>query len=459
MWINGREEKGILTTQAKADTAYRTIVGVERRDPSVVHWREGNRVTVRVFPCLPGEARQFKIGITSPLRLENRLGQSQQLVYENAWFEGPNSRTTTETVKLEFSQKPHNADWPECLKPGFFDPPIRKQLIRESTYQPRWAVRFDAPALATSGFRLGSTIYQLQPARQQMESFHPKAVFLDLNRNWTDDDINRMLKLAGNRPVWVYDEELVQLTGDNRDEITARLLQQRFSVFPFYRIPEPASALLVTKSTENGPQLEDLANSPYAEALKRQPIDQPALRTFCLSNASEVVKTLSKLGVLQVDQGTFDELKWLLGRQLFVRQSVADASVVLPQSGVRIVRTESAETGHFNAAGVPDHLVRLYAYNHLMSQIGRHYFSKDFHSDSLVAQAQQAHIVSPISSLIVLETQKDYDRFGIKKPQNSLENATLKNTGAVPEPREWALLALLAVWVLYTWWKGRYVGI
>jgi XrtN system VIT domain protein len=67
LWINGNEEKAILTTKEKADSAYKTIVGAERRDPSVVHWQEGNSVSVRVFPVLPGESRKFKIGITAPL--------------------------------------------------------------------------------------------------------------------------------------------------------------------------------------------------------------------------------------------------------------------------------------------------------------------------------------------------------------------------------------------------------
>lgn len=44
LWINGKEEKGHLTTQAKADSAYKTIIGIEHRDPSVVHWQEGNTV-------------------------------------------------------------------------------------------------------------------------------------------------------------------------------------------------------------------------------------------------------------------------------------------------------------------------------------------------------------------------------------------------------------------------------
>ena len=44
LWIGGREEKAVLTTKGKADSAYREIVGVEHRDPSVEHRPRGGPV-------------------------------------------------------------------------------------------------------------------------------------------------------------------------------------------------------------------------------------------------------------------------------------------------------------------------------------------------------------------------------------------------------------------------------
>ncbi len=96
LWIEGKEEKAILTTKEKADSAYRTIVGVESRDPSVVRWQEGNTVSVRVFPVNPTESRVFKIGITAPLKMENR-----KMVYENIAFRGPVFGNATEYTSIE----------------------------------------------------------------------------------------------------------------------------------------------------------------------------------------------------------------------------------------------------------------------------------------------------------------------------------------------------------------------
>jgi CHASE2 domain-containing sensor protein len=53
-----------------------------------------------------------------------------------------------------------------------------------------------------------------------------------------------------------------------------------------------------------------------------------------------------------------------------------------------------------------------------------------------------------VSSLVVLESQKDYDRFGISANTNTLGNAAFKQRGAVPEPQEWLLLILAALLLL-----------
>ncbi|RYZ33541.1 MAG: XrtN system VIT domain-containing protein, partial [Sphingobacteriales bacterium] len=93
LWINGVESKGILTTKGKADSAYKSIVGIERRDPSVVHWQEGNKVSVRVFPVPQSGNRIFKIGITAPMVVHD-----DQLEYRNISFDGPWTNDAKELV-------------------------------------------------------------------------------------------------------------------------------------------------------------------------------------------------------------------------------------------------------------------------------------------------------------------------------------------------------------------------
>lgn len=65
----------------------------------------------------------------------------------------------------------------------------------------------------------------------------------------------------------------------------------------------------------------------------------------------------------------------------------------------------------------------------------------------LVDEAKKAYVVTPVSSLVVLEAKKDYERFDIKDNGPGLKNASANSKGAVPEPHEWALI-IIAIGVL-----------
>jgi XrtN system VIT domain protein len=189
--------------------------------------------------------------------------------------------------------------------------------------------------------------------------------------------------------------------------------------------------------------------------------DQP-IRTFCIGNdLSPYLKTLAELHVLNVSSGSIDNLSGLLTKHQFPTQLNDPNGVVLSEAGVTIretpIRIRTAEeiqrAGIVRQSSAPDHLARLFFYNHLLQRIGRNYFAPNYQTANLIEEAQRAHIVSPLSSLVVLETENDYNRFGIKKDINGLDNATLKSEGAVPEPHEWALLAMTALFVGWIYWR------
>jgi hypothetical protein len=68
--------------------------------------------------------------------------------------------------------------------------------------------------------------------------------------------------------------------------------------------------------------------------------------------------------------------------------------------------------------------------------------------------AKDANIVTPISSLIVLETDQDYVNNGIEKNINTLGNASI-NDGSVPEPHEWAMLIISLCLILFYFKKKK----
>jgi XrtN system VIT domain protein len=240
--------------------------------------------------------------------------------------------------------------------------------------------------------------------------------------------------------------------------VTKRLLTERFSLFPIFRINDPAHALLVTKTGATGPYLDDLTGNPFAGHLSRYTTRANAqpLRTWCLSAPAPMLASLSELRVLQPAYGSLMGLEQCLTDRKFARPD-APGHVTLPATGVQLVQTPVVKNTPKPTNGAPDHLYRLFAYNHLMQQVGSYYFDRNRLNDKLIREAEEANIVTPVSGLVVLETQKDYDRFGIKRDLHGLANATLKSEGAVPEPHEWAMLALLLVLLIGLRLRQRYV--
>lgn len=445
LWINGKEEKGYLTTHTKAESAYKAIVGVESRDPSVIHWQEGNTVKIKVFPCTPKENRRFKIGITSPLKYENN-----KLVYENIYFQGPASNEAMESIRLDFGQNVKNVDIPFNTEKT-----VKKGFTARGKYRPLWEARFDAVPISTDGFNFHGKSYSVKPYQMVQETFNAKNIYFDINSSWSEDEFEELYQSLKSRALYIYDEEFVRLSDLNKNEIFEKLSANRYSLFPVHRITSTSNSLLITKGTATSPNLKDLQGSQFGDALKNGTPGQSALRTFNIDHAlSPYFKTLNELRIVRCEKAEFSEIKKLVSNNQFSKDPEADTTnkqAIIRIDNAKLLIQESDQPITQNA---PDHLLRFYAYNHIMQQIGGQYLSQDYlkasetHSQ-LIDEAAEANIVSPISSLIVLESQVDYKRFDIKKSKNSLDNATLKNAGAVPEPHEWVLIMLFALLATY----------
>jgi XrtN system VIT domain protein len=435
LWINGHEEKSRLTTKAKADSAYHEIVGVERHDPSVVHWQEGNIVSVRVFPCTPGENRKFKIGITSPLSK-----QGDQLVYENAFFDGPDATGALETMQITYAGEAKGLQLPSVFKqitPGVYQ--------TDRTYEPDWNITCKAPELANTVFSFADTTYQVKNYKEKYEPFTPDKIYLDLNNSWTKAEFDQVWMKVSNKPVYVFAGKLIKLNKDNRDEIYRLMAEQNFSLFPVNEIAEPEKALLISKNTVNAPNLSDLDGSDFSAELTGYLKTPKHIRFYNIGQElTPYLKALKEFRVLNYADGSTGELARLLDRHQFIQDQENDQTVVIENAGLMIQKTAGLPTQN-----APDHLLRLFAYNDIMKKVGANFFKKDYVHPNIIAEAEQAYIVSPVSSAIVLETQKDYERFGISENKDSLKNASMKSSGAVPEPHEWALLLMALSIVVY----------
>lgn len=435
LWINGKEEKGILTTKEKATEAYERIVGAAvPRDPSVVHWQEGNTVTVRVFPVQGHSGRQFKIGITAPL-----LKQGKRLVYQNIWFQGPDASGAREDVTLNFQDNPMGVELP-----GLF---TKKEntFSKVGPYDADWQISCMDPGIRENLFNANGKSFFVMPYNKDMGPMTVKTLYLDINQSWTAAEFKAMQHMR--LPMRVFAENEWRPATEEWFEI---LQKDRYSLLPVYKIPDRATALVITKGNVMSPNLNDLSESIFYTELQTSFKTPGKLLLYNLGGElSPYLRTLKEYRLFRYGEGNVDELGRLLSLGSFPVDVENDKRVTIESAGITISMQD--DKGVSNA---PDHLMRLFAYNHIMQKMGPQRMS----DSEVIAAAKASYIVTPASSLIVLETQKDYDRFNIHDDLNSLKNASVHGKGAVPEPHEWALI-IIGLGCLLWFRKKRAVAI
>ena len=177
----------------------------------------------------------------------------------------------------------------------------------------------------------------------------------------------------------------------------------------------------------------------------------PKIKLFNIgSTLTPYWKSLKELRVFLYDAGDLNMLQNIFQKNHFADDLENDNRIIIHSSDIVINKT----TEEAKSSG-PDHLMRLFSYNHIMQKLGKDMLTNRPIDDSLVQEARKAYVVSPVSSLVVLETQQDYDRFNINDADNSLKNASMKSKGAVPEPHEWILIILVALVLFLVVRKGK----
>ena len=442
LWVAGKERPSFLTTKNKADIAYTTIVGRERRDPLLLHWREGNRISLRVFPCTPEEARKFKIGVTSLLKLEE-----DQLIYQNLDFTGPSWRNAKESINLVHEGQLKGFE----SSLAFSSKGSAKNYI--GAYQSDWTIKMDAVPLSTQAFGFNGKSFRMRSLPERSIPFEAKKIYLDINKSWKKNEFEKLWKGAGAKELWVYTHRLEKMNSQNKDELFEHLRRLNYSLFPIHKINDPASALIITKAKGLSPTLSALKGSVFANELNGFMIqNNRPIKVFNFGEErSPFLKMLKELRLIDEKSTSVEQIIRQLQNQSFTENMEDAQSVSLDDAGVLLQAfPSSAEKGD-----APDHLMRLFAYNNLMKKIGQNYFQQDKMADQLIFEAEEAHVVTPVSSLIVLETAEDYERFDIVDSKSSLKNASIKSSGAVPEPHEWLLILLALSFTMYLYVKRK----
>ncbi len=431
LWVNGVEEQSRLTTRGKADSAYVSIVGVEIRDPALLHWREGNSVTVTVFPCTDEEERIFRIGISSPMALKN-----SQLHLPEIEFQGPDYSNAERINHVEFPTRP------------------------DMDYAIDYYGNLTCTAIPVSDryFSYGGNTFSMEEYITEESYFNPQNIYLDINRSWSEAEFDEICSIYSGRNIYLYDDQQLISVDKTSTEKFYKASRKNFSLFPVNLIGSPENSLLISKAGYNSPDLSDLEESKFGIKMmenltKRNKESQAPVRLYNLSeNLSGYLETLEEFNVFYSIKGDTDKLSRMAKKMKYPSPLKSINSIVFKESETVIHCHENIENTNSQA---PDLLMRMYSYNQILKKIGRGYFESGYENDDLVAIAKESHIVSPISSLIVLETKKDYDRFDIEENEglgnssdNGLNKAFVNDSGAVPEPHEWLFIILSVLGLL-----------
>lgn len=449
LWVEGQERKSYLTTKEKADSAYVEIVGVQNRDPALLHWQEGNRVSVTVFPCNSKEIRMLKVGYTSPLKL-----QQEKLLYEDIFIEGPSFEHCKQDVLVAFEGEALSIEAKQLkLEQGINNQESHFNGDRS------WLLQIPIVPLAKQQFSFNKQTFSVEENATVSVPKQIEHLVLDINATWTPNEFSSIMELSPTKKIWVSldQQNLVEVNQQNKDKIWQTLSQRNFNLVPMYRI-QANNMILITKEIAGSPSYKELGKTAYAKQLAHSLLtsQQPIL---CYNIApwihDQFYTTLHDFNYIYLEHSSLEQAIQAVKENKFPQTTSEENKVCIEDANMCIVKQDSTTN---NLAGAPDHLMRLYNYTKTLQKAGKYYVENK--NDTLlkecVAMSNEAFIVTPVSSLIVLETDKDYEQFGIDQNKNSLLNATKKGKGAVPEPHEWVLigLGLLTMLVLIAKQKG-----
>lgn len=453
LWIDGREEEGRFTLKSTARRAYRTIVGIERRDPSLLRQLDDSNLRLRVFPVDGQKSRTVKFGLVIPLKYDRG-----RLYYNPPVIDGPSTDGADQEIEIDL----FTAGGKEDLRSdniGFTEEPVSDNEVPSyryrGAYRADYQVSLTAPQITGAAGLADGEYFSVENIVFSKKPFIPRNIYLLLNRTRSKDEWMEMYERIRSTASAKTNIVLVGRTwfSSRSREKVGRFLDQceipSFNVMPFHMLPKEGPHLLVVAGSDRELNYARLSGSDFFERMERfftagnEPVAVAALN----GAPDPYLEDLRRRGRVELVARSTDELMGILGGKSVTLPVNNENAVSIERSGVtirRIDRTKAEKSSVGDLAGRLFYRQRLFR---LQRNLNLGSLEKE---DRLRQVAARANLVSGLSSLIVLETERDYLRFGIKKHSpgmggSQIQEVTKENSdlGMVPEPEEYALLAVL----------------
>lgn len=438
LWVNGIERKGVLTTKEKAKKAYTQIVGVEARDPSLMQWKEGNRVTVRIFPVTSELSRTFKCGFTTPLTVTN-----DKITYQSLSIKGPNINNASTVSRLQVRG---NTEF-DATKDFDF---VNNYYVSNSKGLDEWKAEFPLiNKLVNSAFIWKNKSYEIKPIIKEKIVFTPSDIILDLNNNWKINELEEILSLPNKKFFVVINNIKQEINSSNYENILTQFSELNYSLLPLFDLDK--NSLIITKCGTFSSNFDELESSEYLKKLKKS-TKEKNLKVINISDEiNPFWQTAKEQKYVDYFKTDIRNCVKLVQKNNFIKSKTTENSINVEPAGISIYENHTSQ----KTAGIgSNHLYRMFCFGKVLND------QVEIQNDTLIQNkyvnlAKDANIVTPVSSLIVLETDEDYIKNGIEKNINTLGNASINNDGAVPEPHEWAMLLIGLSLILFYFRKQK----
>ena len=455
LWINGKEEPARLALKSQAKRAYKQIVGVESRDPALLEWVDQKHLRLRVFPVNPGKKRIVKFEIISPLE---KGFNSEELEYRPPEIEGQPILGANHDLKVEVDAHRgpvfHHIDMErEKAEGGDLNINLETQKYSYSgSYEQNWRIRIPAVTPPEGKSRTFGEIYEISSLRKTLMETSVDAVYLMVTgelsgKEWLEVWKKLRVSLGSDIPITIVDRRF--FNSHDPERVRKRLLEvepPRFSLLPLYRLPADENALVIEAGSPFEIAYEDTVGSDY---YKKSGVSFTKRRGRVLvaslkGRVSEYFRDLESLGqVVTLESETPEELYSLL-KQGKLLVPVKDSDTVSIMSGKfsvsrRLLSHKGTGVPYIDNSNGGSRLIEaLFLYNKILRLK-----SKGAPERETYRLARKGLMVSPVSSLIVLESEADYKRFGIENSNSGKSAGEFAEPGVAPEPEEWALFLLL----------------
>ncbi|MCE5230808.1 hypothetical protein LLG95_14620 [bacterium] len=451
LWVGDREREAVFAGKAETTRAYQQVAVRERRDPVLVTTCGPDQVLMRCSPVPAHGKMKARIGITFPLLIDKPDGAAMAFprILDRNFEIGADMKHAVWVESRRAIQCKLAAMKPENPKPGLFA--LRGQLADAELGAPDAALmvqRDNVQVWSPDPVTTGSAIVQrieTRPANTPSMAIlviDGSAAMRDAAAPLADaiarlpEGIPMAAIMAGDKPDIIQPPDTMNKTllgkvaeeikkewcyTGGADNVPALMLAWDIaagrpgSVIVWIHGPQPielspaARLIQAWERRPGAPRLLSLAAMPGGNRLLEELGDRPE------------VETVPRLGAIG------DDMQRLAGRWI-------NPSPILVRE--RIDRVAQGEE-------VSSHLARLWALGEARRLAAN---SKD--RRPALELAANYRLVTPLTGAVVLETDAQYQ-------QNNLKAPVAVGIPTVPEPGDWALIALCLGALAIAWFRLR----